>query len=274
MRRTRKSHKSPLSRSHIPQMVSIYSHKESADVANAVGSFVLKAQAEALLKSETFKIAVSGGSLGKVLKAALIDNKELAGQVQWDKWEVFFSDERLVPLDHEDSNYGLFHQMVLSNLTATKPKVHTIDESLLTGKDGQLEGSDLAQDAAIASAYEKTLPKDSKLDLILLGCGPDGHTCSLFPGHALLKEETQRISLITDSPKPPPRRITFTFPVLRNAGSIAFVAEGAGKAPVIDEIFNKDTQLPCQLVNQLGVPVAWFVNDAAVNGVNVTVSKY
>lgn len=255
-------------------MVSIYSHKESVDVANAVGSFVLKAQAEALLKSQTFKIAVSGGSLGKVLKTALIDNKEISGEVQWDKWEVFFSDERLVPLDHEDSNYGLFHQMVLSNLNGAKPTVHTIDESLLTGKDGQLEGANEAQDAAIASAYEKILPEDIKIDLILLGCGPDGHTCSLFPGHGLLKEENQLISLITDSPKPPPRRITFTFPVLRRAGAIAFVAEGAGKAPVIDEIFNKDTQLPCQLVNQLDVPVAWFVNDAAVNGVDVPVSKY
>lgn len=255
-------------------MVSIYSHKESVDVAKAVGSFVLNAQSEALLKSLTFKIAVSGGSLGKVLKAALIDNEELAGQVQWDKWEVFFSDERLVPLDHEDSNYGLFQQMVLSNLSGSKPTVHTIDESLLTGKDGQLEGSDQAQDAAIASAYENVLPKDTKIDLILLGCGPDGHTCSLFPGHSLLKEESQLISLITDSPKPPPRRITFTFPVLRKAGSIAFVAEGAGKAPVIDEIFNKNTGLPCQLVNELNVPVSWFVNDAAVNGVDVPVSKY
>lgn len=256
-------------------MVSIYSSKESADVANSVGQFVVKIQNEALANSPTFKIAVSGGSLGKVLKAALIDNQALAAQVQWSKWGVFFSDERLVPLNHEDSNYGLFEEKVLRHIAGAKPKVHTIDESLLTGQDGQIEGSDTSKDEQIAQAYAKILPSDLKLDLILLGCGPDGHTCSLFEGHPLLKEKKQHIALITDSPKPPPRRITFTLPVLAQAGAIAFVAEGEGKAGVIDEIFNKkDSQLPCKFVNELGVPVSWFVNDAAVLGVNVITSKY
>lgn len=256
-------------------MVSIYSNKESADVANSVGSYVVKVQNEALARSKVFKIAVSGGSLGKVLKAALIDNAELASQVKWDKWEVFFSDERLVPLNHADSNYGLFAENVLNHLKGAKPVVYTIDEGLLTGKDGQIEGADEAKDAEIATAYAKILPENLELDLILLGCGPDGHTCSLFPGHRLLQENSEHISLIRDSPKPPPRRITFTFPVLEKAGAIAFVAEGEGKAPVIDEIFNKkDSQLPCKFVNELDVPVSWFVNDAAVTGINVVVSKY
>ncbi|SGZ55898.1 CIC11C00000005930 [Sungouiella intermedia] len=245
-------------------MVSIYSNKDSADVAKSVGLHVVKAQNEALKNSKTFKIAVSGGSLGKVLKAALIDNKELASQVQWDKWEVFFSDERLVPLDHADSNYGLFAEMVLNNLTGPKPTVHTIDESLLTGKDGQIEGSDQAKDAEIAKSYAKLLPTDLKWTHMLF-----------VPGHPLLTEKSEHISLIRDSPKPPPRRITFTFPVLENAGAIAFVAEGEGKAPVIDEIFNKkDSKLPCKYVNELDVPVSWFVNDAAVSGIDVIVSKY
>lgn len=256
-------------------MVSIYSSKESVDVANSVGAYVVKIQNEALASSKTFKIAVSGGSLGKVLKAALVDNEELAKQVQWDKWEVFFSDERLVPLNHADSNYGLFEEKVLCHLKGPKPTVHTINESLLTGKDGQIEGSDESKDKEIAAEYAKLLPQDLKIDLVLLGCGPDGHTCSLFPGHTLLKEKKQHISLVTDSPKPPPRRITFTFLVLESAGAIAFVAEGEGKAPIIDEIFNKkDSQLPCKLVNELSVPVSWFVNDAAIKGVDVIASKY
>lgn len=255
-------------------MVSLFSNKDSADVANAVGKYVVKVQNESIAKSGSFKIAVSGGSLGKVLKAALIDNAELASEVQWNKWEVFFSDERLVPLEHEDSNYGLFNQMVLQHLE-TKPKVHTIDASLLSGSDGLIEGSSEAKDQSIAEAYQKILPADRRIDLILLGCGPDGHTCSLFPGHKLLGEKSELISLIRDSPKPPPRRITFTFPVLASAGAIAFVAEGEGKAPVLDEIFNKkDSQLPCKFVNDLDVPVSWFVNDAAIKGVNVIVSKY
>lgn len=256
-------------------MPNVYTSPSSQAVAKSVAEYIVKLQNEALQKDSTFKIAVSGGSMGKVLKAGLIDDSAIASQVQWDKWEIFFSDERLVPLDHPDSNFGLLNELVLQHLSGAKPTVHTIDKSLLTGSEGQLEGSDESQDAAIAEAYEKILPKDLKIDLALLGCGPDGHTCSLFPEHALLKELKKMIGLVRDSPKPPPRRISFTFPLLAKAGAIAFIAEGAGKAPVLGSIFNdEDSKLPCKLVNDLNVPVSWFVNDAALEGTNIIASKY
>ncbi|EGV62869.1 hypothetical protein CANTEDRAFT_115804 [Yamadazyma tenuis ATCC 10573] len=258
-------------------VASVYSYQDSAEVASALAKHVLKYQAKAINDSGKFRLAVSGGSLGKALKKALIDNKDVLSQVQWDKWEVYFSDERLVPLDHEDSNAGLFFSSVIDQLpsTVTKPKVITIDESLLTGKDGQVDGSDHTQDKAIAQDYEAKLPSNKKMDLVLLGCGPDGHTCSLFPGHPLLQEQTQLIAYIKDSPKPPPRRITFTFPLLQKASGLAFVAEGAGKAPILKEIFNNpNSKLPSQLVNNLDVEVAWFVNNDAINGVDVLPSKY
>ncbi len=250
-------------------MVKVYSYADSTDVANSVAQFILKAQDEALSSKDSFDIAISGGSLGKVLKAGLISNKDIASKIHWNKWRVFFSDERLVPLEHEDSNYGLFNEVVLKNLAhegIPGPTVFTINESLL-------HDTDTSNDDAIAKEYASFLPES--LDLVLLGCGPDGHTCSLFPGHKLLKEYSVNVTSISDSPKPPSRRITITFPVLKAAKSIAFVAEGEGKASVLKEIFSdKKTELPAELVNELSVPVSWFVNDAAVNGVNVTTSKY
>ncbi|KAI5962517.1 SOL3 [Candida pseudojiufengensis] len=249
----------------------VFAYRESIDVANAVGKYIVAQQDLALKNDNTFKIAISGGSLGKVLKQALISNEELGKNIKWGKWEVYFSDERIVPLDHEDSNYGLFNEMVLKNLpsTAAKPNVHTIDPSLITGKDGHVEGADINKDKEIASKYQKSLPK--KFDVILLGCGPDGHTCSLFPHHELLKERAELVSYINDSPKPPPRRITITFPVLENAHSIAFVAEGSGKAPILKQIFNDpNSDLPSKLVSDIntGVEVNWFVDAAAVDGVD------
>ncbi|KAK6456092.1 6-phosphogluconolactonase-like protein [Scheffersomyces xylosifermentans] len=258
----------------------VYAYSESLDVAKAVGALVIKSQNKALESGSTFKIALSGGSLGKVLQKALVADKDLASQVKWDKWEVYFSDERIVPFASEDSNYGLFKNLVLDTLpeNSPKPKVYTIDEDLVTGKGGQLEGADASKDQEIAARYQKSLPSDAKLDLILLGCGPDGHTCSLFPGHKLLQERTELISYISDSPKQPPRRITFTFPVLEKADSIAFVAEGAGKAPILKEIFgDKNSQLPSKLVNDIttGVAVSWFVDHSAIEGVEgISVSKY
>lgn len=213
--------------------------------------------------------------MGKVLKAGLIDSIELSSQVQWGKWRVFFSDERVVPLQHADSNYGLFVSLVVDHVTGPKPKVHPINASLLTGVDGQIEGADEKKDEAIAEEYAKILPPDGVFDLILLGCGPDGHTCSLFPDHQLLQEKSKSIALIRDSPKPPPRRISFTLPLLAKAEAIAFIAEGEGKAPIIREIFkNPTSQLPCKLVNDLEVPVSWFVNDAALKNTEVISSKY
>lgn len=253
----------------------VYTSADSAGVATSVAKYIVNAQLNALKTKKTFTIAVSGGSMGKVLKAGLIDSPEIASQVQWDKWNVYLSDERLVPLDHEDSNYGLFISLVVDHLKDVKPSVHPIDVSLLTGENGQVDGSDAAKDESIAEAYAKVLPSDGVFDLILLGCGPDGHTCSLFPGHALLEEKSRSIASIRDSPKPPPRRITFTLPLLAKAEAIAFIAEGAGKAPVLEEIFNDaSSKLPCKIVTDLDLPVSWFVNDAALQGTNVISSKY
>ena len=101
----------------------------------------------------------------------------------------------------------------------------------------------------LADQYEKTLvsvfaARDSvKLplfDLLLLGCGPDGHTCSLFPGSDLLREEDAWVLSISDSPKPPPKRITISLPVAQAGLKIAFVATGGGKKEIMKQIFDSD----------------------------------
>jgi 6-phosphogluconolactonase len=250
-------------------MPQIYSYATSSQVADALARQIVEIQDAALSSKDHFDIAISGGSLGKVLKAGLIDNKAIAEKVHWEKWRVFFADERLVPLDHEDSNYGLFNSLVLKELAHEGhpgPTVFAINETLL-------HETDTTTDEAIAKEYESFLPES--LDLVLLGAGPDGHTASLFPGHKLLKEESVKIATIDDSPKPPSRRITITFPVLRASKNISFVAEGAGKAPIFKEIFGAEKSgLPAELVNELPVPVSWFTNDEALQGVPVTPSKY
>ena len=80
-----------------------------------------------------------------------------------------------------------------------------------------------------AKQYEEGLKErlpSMELDLALCGMGPDGHTCSLFPGHPLLSEESVNIAPISDSPKPPPKRITMTYRLLRKCHQVVFVVTG------------------------------------------------
>lgn len=230
------------------------------NLPHTLGQYILKEQDAALQKNNSFKLAISGGSLVNVLQKCLINDPEIANKVQWAKWEVYFVDERIVPLDHSDSNFGAFKAAVLDNLTTDehRPKVYPIDTKYVNkGKEAYEE---------CAKSYSALLPK--QLDLLLLGCGPDGHTCSLFPDSEhkyLIDEKVERVMHCYDSPKPPSDRITITLPVMEDAGRIAFVAEGDSKQPIMHEIFDlQNTQLPTALINKLFInKVDWFVNDAA-----------
>ena len=188
--------------------------------------------------------------------------------------QVFYADERIVPLDHEDSNHRLCDEHLWSKVPIPKENIHPIDAGLI--EPASAEPASEAEDALeeIADAYEQELirefaNKDSArfpiFDLILLGVGPDGHTASLFPGHPLLSEDDRWVAYITDSPKPPPRRITLTLPVLNHAARVAFVAAGAGKADTLHTVLDKPEEgLPASRVRPITPGhVYWFVDDAA-----------
>ncbi|RDA83473.1 hypothetical protein CP532_7059, partial [Ophiocordyceps camponoti-leonardi (nom. inval.)] len=253
----------------------LYAFPSVDALAPSLRTYILQSQTAALERHGVFKVAVSGGSLPKTLAAALLGDEGSENTdkntIDFSKWEIFFADERAVPLDDQESNYALLKKELLDKISEdgrhAQPKVHPIDASLL-GQGPQ----------ALADAYEQTLvgsfaSRDSVrlpiFDLVLLGCGPDGHTCSLFPGHALLRESDAWVAPIEDSPKPPPCRITLTLPVVTHAIRLAFVATGAGKKEIMKSIFDSpDEQLPCNLVNAAaGDRCSWFVDEAAVEGV-------
>ena len=186
---------------------------------------------------------------------------------------VFYADERAVPLDHADSNHKLAQDTLYSEVSIPPTNIHTIDPTLLDDLD---ELSDAYEKELIREFAQKDSARFPVFDLILLGIGPDGHTASLFPGHELLSEVDRWVAYIEDSPKPPPRRVTLTYPVINHAARVVFVATGAGKVEILPRILDTpELGLPAARVRPVATGhLVWFVDDAASAQVKLAKSEF
>jgi len=199
-----------------------------------------------------FSCALPGGSVAESMFPAFAQLP-----LAWDHVHVFFGDERAVPETDPDSNSGLARKLWLDRVAA---HVHAMP-------------ANQADIDAAARAYTEelrsTLGDPPRIDVMLLGMGPDGHVCSLFPGHPLLRERTRWVAGVTDSPKPPPRRLTLTMPVLAAARSIWVGAFGAAKAPILREaIQDAGSQLPVALAARSGPPALFFLDPPAASALD------
>ncbi|KAK1432448.1 hypothetical protein QVD17_09345 [Tagetes erecta] len=212
----------------------------------------------------SFTVVVSGGSLVKSLRK--LAETPYIESIDWSKWHMFWVDERVVPKDHPDSNYLLAFDGFLSKVPIPTENIHAINDTLsaeAAADDYEAQIRHLVKNGVINVSETSGFPK---FDLMLLGMGPDGHVASLFPGHALLEEKNKLVTFIKESPKPPPERITFTFPVINSSANIAMVVAGAGKAHPVHVAIGDGQEpevLPVQMVAPEG-QLTWFLDkDAA-----------
>jgi len=166
-----------------------------------------------------FLVALPGGSVATSFFPRLA-----RVPFDWSRTDFFWGDERAVPPDHADSNYAAARSLWLTPAGVPEASVHRM----------KAEEPDLAQAAAdYARELAEVAGSPPRLDLVLLGVGPDGHVCSLFAGHPVLGLRDRAVAVVEDSPKPPPRRLTLTLPVVTGAGLVVVVALGRGKAEII-----------------------------------------
>jgi 6-phosphogluconolactonase len=185
------------------------------DDASAVAEAV--AQRLAQVAAEGGNVVLTGG---KTPEQAYERAAALAPD--WSRVEVWWGDERCVPPDDENSNYGMAKRALLDRLEAPPAGVHRIEGEL--GKD------------AGADAYEEELGSTA-LDLLLLGLGPDGHVASLFPGKPSLDVTDRRVVGSEPGLEPWVDRVTLTLPALRAAKEILFVVSGESKADAVRRAF-------------------------------------
>jgi len=175
--------------------------------------------------------ALSGGSTALIFLGALKN-----ANVDWSRISLFWTDERAVPANDPESNYGVAERMLLAPLGTKAPRAFRMSVDSAHGNPTQVSL------ATAAMRYDTILATELKsrgLDLALLGVGEDGHICSLFPGHRALLTDDLRVVAIEDSPKPPPRRLTLSLPFVLRTKKIWLIAVGPRKLPVLQAALSK-----------------------------------
>lgn len=226
-----------------------------AQLGQHAAALVADAAAQAVAQRGRFTVAISGGSLPGIIAPPLLA-EPLRSQLPWAACHLFFADERCVPLDHPDSNYRLAREQLLAHVPIPPGQIHPINPALPPA----------AAAADYAAQLRRTFgdaPTPPRFDTLLLGMGPDGHTASLFPGHPLLTEQTRWVAAITNSPKPPPERITLTLPLLNAARQVIFIATGSSKAQLLPQVLQPESTLPAGMVHPASGQLHWLVDALA-----------
>jgi 6-phosphogluconolactonase len=168
--------------------------------------------------NEPFRIALTGGTTPRAVYERLSEF-----QLRWNSWHVWWSDERLVPPEHEDSNERLAREALLSRVPVPEEQIHPL------------------------RSVDTDLPE--RFDLVLLGIGGDGHTASLYDGHTEELEDPGPVVYVPHPGMPPPHpRLTFSLAYVNAQPLAAFLVAGEGKRDILARVLAGDESLPAARV--------------------------
>jgi 6-phosphogluconolactonase len=230
-----------------------------AALAHAAADRIVASARNAIRRRGRCVLALSGGSIPRLVYPLLASRPRI-GLVDWPRVEFFWGDERGVPADHPDSNFGLARRLLLDQLPGVRLEaVHPMP-------------ADAADPEAAAARYEAELgrvlgarPGGARrpiFDLVWLGMGPDGHTASLFPGASALLERRRWVIPAT-APKASvvASRMTITLPLINAARAVLFVVAGADKAEAVRAVRFGSSALPAARVRARST--VWLIDAAA-----------
>jgi 6-phosphogluconolactonase len=222
----------------------------TARFADEAAAFILAAAREAITARSIFRLALAGGQTPRLVHAALA--QAAGAEFPWDHVQITFGDERCVPPGDPESNYRMAKESLFDVVPIPAGNIFRIR--------GEIDPETAARE------YEEKLAKVAARfgearyvhDLILLGMGPDGHTASLFPGEPSLAEAVRNV-IPARGPKPPPQRVTMTFPLLNAARKVCFLVNDTARLPLVEQILAGDRTLPAGMVRPVAGTVTWIV---------------
>lgn len=205
-------------------------HDSAGDLATAVAGAFLRMVTVRQAAGEIPQVALTGGSVADRIHREIA--RLVAGSdADLSRVEFFWGDERFVAADSDERNARQARAAFLDAVGADPARVHEVPAT-----------GDADTVAAAATSYADTVRSAGRgsFDLVMLGVGPDGHVASLFPGHPQLDVDDTIAVPVTDSPKPPPERVSLTFPALNRADEVWFVVSGADKAEAVGRALAAD----------------------------------
>ncbi len=227
-------------------------------LAAAGADLFIQLAAASIAARGRFVAALSGGSTPKTM-FALLATEPLVSTVDWAKLHLFWSDERAVPPDDEQSNYRMAREALLDRVPVLPEQVHRMpaERSPLS-----LAAEEYA--AEIRRVLNQETGGTPRFDLIMLGMGEEGHTASLFPNTEALND--QHLVAPNYVPKLDAHRLTFTPRLINAAADVLFLIAGAGKADALQAVLEgprEPHRYPAQLVAPEDGAVHWYLDTAA-----------
>jgi 6-phosphogluconolactonase len=231
-------------------------HADDAALATAVAGELLGRLAVAQSAGGVPDIALTGGTIAEAVHRELA---RLSGSsdVDWSRVAIWWGDERFVPRDGPERNAGQARAAFLDAVGVDPAQVHEMPST-----------DDAANVDEGAEAYSEEVREHGSGDfeIVMLGIGPDGHIASLFPGHPALDVDDRIAVGVRDSPKPPPERISLTFPALNRARSVWFLVSGEAKAKAVARALGGVDRHEIPAAGVLGKEeTIWFLDRASAS---------
>lgn len=233
------------------------------DSFKKMSEFVLKKWGEVaeseVRRSGRFTVALSGGKTPIPFYNSLGDYGK---NLPWEKTHIFLVDERILPHDDPESNFGMIKKTLFSKIDIPAVNIHP------SYTDGTVHDAVEKYEEDIRNFFELKAGLLPQFDLIILGIGEDGHTASLFPDDEVLSENRRLVSAVS-YPGVKFERISLTLPVINNAKTIIFLITGKNKAHIVNEIIEKgNTNLPAFLVKPISGELYYLIDKYAASEID------
>lgn len=204
-------------------------HADKQELADAVADRLVTAVVEAQSSRGVADVVLTGGSMGSAVLTAL-GRSPGRDAIDWAAIRLWWGDERYLPAGDSERNETQAREALLDQLDLPPANVHPVPAADAGVASPEEAADRYAEQLAAAAGPGEAVPR---FDVLLLGVGPDAHVASLFPGHPGLYERDRTVIAVHGSPKPPPTRVSLTFPTLCRARDVWFMVSGADKADAV-----------------------------------------